>query len=212
MKFVIFHGAFGSPSGNWFPELKEKLESLGQEVLVPQFPVENWDEITRSGPKVIPKNQSLDNWLQIFEEELLPKIKKGEKLCFIGHSLGPVFILHVVDKFNLQLDSGIFVSPFMEKLNIKLWQFDLVNKTFYKSDFDWKKLRRLIPVSYVLYSPDDPYVNEKYPKKFAQKLGSSIISVKGGKHLNDEAGLTNFPLVLELCKTRLNSPIYLRYK
>ncbi|MBI2622163.1 hypothetical protein HYW66_00820, partial [Candidatus Microgenomates bacterium] len=47
MKFIIFHGAFGSPEGNWFPELKEKLVVLGQEVIVPEFPVENWEEVSK---------------------------------------------------------------------------------------------------------------------------------------------------------------------
>ena len=37
MKFVVFHGAFGSPESNWIPELEEKLKTLGQEVVVPRL-------------------------------------------------------------------------------------------------------------------------------------------------------------------------------
>lgn len=212
MKFVLFHGAFGSSEGNWFPELKEKLEFLGQKVIVPQFPVDSWDEITKAGSSTPPKKQSLENWLKTFEKEVLTQIKKGEKLCFIGHSLGSVFILHVVDRFDLKLDSAIFVSPFMETLHLKdLWQFDHVNNTFYKTDFDFEKLKKFIPVSYVLYSDSDPYVNKNQPLFFAKVLESSIILVKKAGHLNSEVNLNEFPLVFELCKTRLDLSLYQRY-
>ena len=212
MIFILIHGAFGSPEGNWFPELREKLEDLGQTVIVPKFPVEHWEEFTKKGLKVPPTKQSLQSWLEIFRKEVLPKIEKGKKLCFICHSLAPVFILHVVDKYNLQLDSAIFVSPFMDKLNLKdLWQFDHANSTFYKTDFDFDKLKKLIPISYVLYSSDDPYVNKTHSILFAKALDSSLIYVTRAGHMNSEVNLNEFPLVFDLCNTRMDLSIYQRY-
>lgn len=212
MKFVIFHGAFGSAKGNWYPELKEKLLSLGQEVIIPQFPVDNWEMVTMQGLNKDLKYQNLENWFKTFEKEVLPKIKKNEKVCFIGHSLGPIFILHIVSKYNLQLDSAIFVSPFMDRLNLKVeWQFDHANKTFYKTDFDFDKLKKLIPVSYVLYSESDPYVSRSHPLLFAKALDSSFIQVKKAGHLNSEVNMNEFPLVFDLCLTRLDLPLYQRY-
>ena len=32
MKFVIFHGSFGSPEGNWFPQLKEKRSAFSYQM------------------------------------------------------------------------------------------------------------------------------------------------------------------------------------
>lgn len=186
MKFVIFHGAYGSPDGNWFPQLQENLEGLSQKVTTPLFPT--------------PKNQSLQSWLSVFEE-VKKDFKEGEPLCFIGHSLGPLFILHVVEKYNLQLDSAIFVSPFLTKLFNR--KYDSINKTFYKEDFDFDNLKKRIPLSYTLYSDNDPYVSSKYSIEFAKKLESSLIEVRGGKHLNSEGGFTSFPLIFQLCKTRM---------
>lgn len=209
MNFVVFHGSFGSPEGNWFPMLKERLEPLGQKVFMPRFPVENWDEVTKAGPKFICRNQSLNNWFEVIES-FQKQFKKGEKICFIGHSLGCVFILHLVERYKITLDCAIFGSPFLSRLNSD-WQFDLVNKSFYKKDFDFALLKKLIPTSYVLYSNNDPYVDIQSPLEFAQKLESSHIQVKQAGHLNSEVNLTEFPLVLELCKSRLDLSLYQRY-
>ena len=212
MQFVIFHGAYGSPEGNWFPQLKKQLEDAGQEVLAPRFPVDTWDNVVAHGEGYHSDVQTLDNWLSVFENDVLPKLSKDGKLCFIGHSLGPVFILHAVEKFNLQLDSAIFVSPFLSLLG--QWEFNAVNETFYKQDFDFEKLKKLIPTSYVLFSDNDPYVPQNQPKEFAEKLGSSAIIVHGGGHLNrnEQLDLKNFPLVFDLCLTRLDLKAYLQHQ
>jgi len=209
MKFVIFHGAFGSPEGNWFPALKDTLESLGEEVIVPEFPVDRWDEVTKNGPSVPPKHQLLEQWLAVFEETKRT-FSADDKLCFVGHSLGPLFILHIVDRFNLQLDSAICVSPFLDKLN-RAWQLDHVNDTFYKTDFDFEKLKKLIPVSYVLYSDNDPYVGKNHSILFAKALDSSLIYVRKAGHMNSEVNLNEFPLVVDLCLTRLDLTLLQRY-
>lgn len=210
MKFVLIHGAFGSPDANWFPQLKEKLEALGQEVIAPQFPVEKWDEITKKGLGVPPKRQYLDAWLAVFAP-IVKNFKKGEKLCFVGHSLGCVFILHAVTTFKLKLDSAIFVVPFMDKLGEKYWQFDHVNGTFYRTSWDFDKLKKQIPTSYVLHSDNDPYVDRNHSLIFSKALDSSIIFVKRAGHMNSEVNLNEFPLVFELCNTRLDLTLYQRY-
>jgi predicted alpha/beta hydrolase family esterase len=201
MKFVIFHDAFGDPEENWFPQLKKDLESAGQSVIVPKFPIDDWNEVINAGPTVPNKNQNLQNWLQTFEP-ITKTFLPTDELCFIGHSLGPVFILHAVTAFNLHLNSAIFVSPFMSSLHSeKYWQFDHVNNSFYKTDFDFKKLKMQIPFSYVLYSDTDPYVGEKYSSVFAQAMGSSIMPVMKAGHISDKMYA---PLIFELCKTRLD--------
>lgn len=209
MQFVLFHGSFGYPEENWFPQLKRKLEELNQTVLVPQFPVEEWEEFTKKGPNQTPRNQNLQNWFKKFET-LLPKLNKKEKICFVGHSLGPVFILHIVQKYNIQLDCAIFVSPFLENPP-DVWQFDVVNKTFYSINFDFEKLKKLIPISYVLHSDSDPYVNKNQPILFGKSLDSSVIFVRKAGHMGGDVKLSEFPLVFDLCTTRLDLSLYQTY-
>ncbi len=201
MKFVIFHGAFGGPNENWFPDLQKSLELLGQEVIVPQFPVDTWNDITEAGPNNPSVRQTLDHWTEVFEK-VNKELSPHESLCFVGHSLGPVFILHMVSQFNLTLDSAIFVCPFLTKLN-RAWQIDTANASFYKSDFDFISLKKQIPVSYAIYSSDDPYVPVESARTFARNMGSSIIESKSGGHFNGEAHCTSLPLIVELCKVRI---------
>lgn len=198
MKFVIFHGSFGHSQEHWFPLVKKSLENIGQTVIVPDFPCEDWDEMTKIGIHVTPKNQSLTSWLNVFEG-VYKTLSKDDKLCFVGQSLGPLFILHVLERYDIQLDSAIFACPFLDSLD-KFWQADSVNSSFYKTDFDFKKLKKLIPTSYVLYSDDDPYVINEKSLDFASKLGSSCIQIKGAGHINKPE---NASLVYELCKTRI---------
>lgn len=209
MKFILIHGAFSSPRNNWLPELKDKLESLGQEVVAPSFPVDTWDAVTKFGQSVPSKKQNLNNWITEFDK-IYKTFRKGEKLCFIGHSLGPLFILHLVERYNIKLDSAFFVCPFLTKLS-KSWQIDHVNESFYKSDFDFVTIRKSIHISYSIYAKDDPYVPLKSARTFAMNMKSEIIESETGMHFNSEANCTSFPLIFELCKTRLQKGIKQNY-
>lgn len=199
MQCVIFHGSFGSKTGNWFPWLKKELETKGHQVFLEQYPVDQWGDIERKGRDNTNTTQNLSSWVDFFTKNTLPRLDRNKEIVFFGHSLAPVFILNLVSQFNLQLKGTIFVSPFLEALNQEhTWQFDLVNRTFYKADFEWLKLKKLIPQSYVLYGTDDPYVPNYFPISFAQKIGSEQIAVKNGGHLGDN--FREFPLLLDLTK------------
>ncbi len=49
MLFVIFHGSYGNGDENWFPDLKTCLTAIGQEVLSPSLPVDDWDLVSGGG-------------------------------------------------------------------------------------------------------------------------------------------------------------------
>ena len=211
MVFVIFHGIFGSATGNWYPELKTRLQSLGQTVIIPQFPEEDEKVLTESGPKTEIRNFTLANWLVTFKK-LLPRIDTGEKLCFIGHSLGCIFILQVLAKFKIQLDSAIFVSPFLDCLPTEVWPYDRIIPDFEQPKYSLEELKKLIPDSYVLYSDNDPYVANEQSKLFAQSLNSSTIKLHKAGHMNAEVDLDEFSLALDLCLTRLDLSYAKKYR
>lgn len=209
MKFVIFHGSLGYADSNWFPDLKAKLEYMDQTVICPQYPVDTVESIRKS-PSYVTK-QSLTSWFDTFENNVLPYLKKNEKLVFVGHSLGNLFILHCIEKYRIKLDCAIFVSPCLDRLSSVPWYYDKVNTTFYKTDFSYETLREYIPVSYVIYSDTDPYIEPHRALHFATVLHSSHIMVKRAGHLNAEVNVNEFPLVCELCVTRLDLTLYQKY-
>jgi len=209
MKFVIFHGSLGTNDSNWFPDLKIKLEYMGQTVYSPQFPIDDETKLSKGIPTE--NKQNLESWLKVFEKEVLPEIKKNEKVCFIGHSLGNLLILHVIEKFKLKIDCAIFVSPFLDKLKKVPDYLNEANSTFYKTAFDFETLREFIPTSYVLYSDTDPYVEPHRAKHFASVLQSSVIMVKKADHFGSTVNMHEFPLVYSLCVTRLDLGLYQKY-
>ncbi len=146
------------------------------------------------------RNQNLPNWIANFEQ-YVPKIKETEEVCFIGHSIGPLFSLHVLEKFDLVIQGAVYVAPFL-KLPIPgaAWQIDRVNESFYKTDFNFDNLKRRMSQTYGIYSDNDPYVAPDMALEFINKLNSSPILAKNSHHFGEGANLKQFPLVFELCK------------
>ena len=89
----IIHGAYGHPKENWFPWLKSELEKLDCRVFIPQFPT--------------PEDQSLETWLKVFEEY---KQYLDEDSVVVGHSLGPAFLLDILEKLDKPVKATFFVS------------------------------------------------------------------------------------------------------
>lgn len=199
MKYLILHGSYGSPEENWFRWLERELMNRGGEVILDQYPADSWDKVNELGPDKMPTYQPVQTlavWEDFFVHTTLPKLG-GEPFCFIGHSIAPVFLLHLIPKYDLKIDKAIFVAPFF---NIPdrpaIWQFYPVNKTFYFYDFDFDNICTHIRESHVVYGDDDPYVPATEPPLFAEKLGATIHVVPKGGHCGGI--FKEFPLILDL--------------
>lgn len=204
MNFILLHGSFNSYNQLkefWVPKLEKACLPRGHKVILPHLPTETWDEVTSIGIDGILQKQSLKIWLKEMDKYLSLFIN-GETVL-ICHSTGPLFALHLLSKHSLILDSAIFVCPFLTKLSKPSWQINKVNETYYKSDFDFEKLRKQIPLSYVLYGTDDPYVDTEQSLLFASRLGSIVNPILDGGHLNKKEDADH---IIELCKTRITTP------
>lgn len=201
MIFIMIHGSFGSPQDAWFPWLKDKLEASGHEVIAPQFPVDPWEDVVQKNAMQYQPSQSLSSWMNTFEA-VFPKLAKRNDLCFIGHSMGTLFTLHVVARYSLVIREAFFVAPFLypateeELRDPSVALIDKANTTFYKNDFDFDFLRKHIIQSTVLMSDNDPYIPEWEAREFAEKLQSHVIKLHGLGHMGIESHMMKFSELL----------------
>jgi predicted alpha/beta hydrolase family esterase len=178
----IFHGTEGYPEENWFPWLKQELEKLGYIVYVPQFP---------SPPKIPAKIAEWFDVLKKYEEHI------NKDTILIGHSLGGIFNLRLLEKLKQPIKAGILVGTPIGVRPILNYDRD---SSFTGFSFDWNKIRNKAEHFLVFQSDDDPYVSIGNGEQLAKHLNVVLTFVKNAGHFNTKAGYTKFELLLEKLK------------
>lgn len=200
----IFHGTGGNPGKNWFQWLKEQLETLDCEVMVPKFP-HSKKLAAEAVIKVFvpqfpaPEKPILEEWLKKFDEY---RDHINEDTILIGHSLGGVFLLRVLERLESPIKAAFAVSTSIGVRPI----------TFYNSDqdfaggfnFDWGKIKSKAKHFEVFHSDTDGMVCLENGEELAKHLGVKLNVIPHGGHLNGKAGFTKFPELLEKLKPILS--------
>jgi len=174
---LIFHGTGGSPEGNWFPWLKKELEKKDCRVFVPQFP----------DPR---ENHHLEDWLKVlkgYEQHV------NKQSILIGHSLGGLFLLRVLERLKHPVAAAFFVAAPVGVKPILYYDSD---EKFSGFEFDWGKIRKGAGHFKVYHSDNDPYVSSGNGKELAKQLGVDLTFIPNAGHINAESGYTKFDLLL----------------
>lgn len=175
----IIHGAYGNPEENWIPWLTTELKAMGYTVVAPGFPT--------------PGGQNYDNWIQIIK----PHLKDfNEETILIGHSIGATFALCILEELSITINKVILASGFVGPLGVNV--FDKINHTISERDYDWDKVKSSAQSFIVLHGDSDPYVPVSKAIELGMILGTAPVIVKDGGHLNEQAGFTQFPQLLDL--------------
>ena len=176
-KYIILHGSFGSPDGNWFPWLKTELEKRGHEVIVPQMPVGVG-------------KQNFENWSKV-----LDKSNINDNTIIIAHSIAPIFVCKYLITNQIKVKRLVFVCGFNNYLGISP-EYDAVNKPMFIDNLaEVKKYSKDI-ICY--YSDNDPYVKFEVEKLFADTISNSKFLVNSAGHINAESGYTSFEEILKV--------------
>jgi predicted alpha/beta hydrolase family esterase len=183
-KVVIVHGAYGSATENWFPWLKGEVEKLGFQAMTPSLPT--------------PEGQEPANWHRLFKEQCGPLTADT---ILVGHSLSPAFILALLEQTTVPVKGTFLVSGFLGLLGLP--DFDRVNEAFTCRDFKWDVIKKNAGELHVYNSDTDPYVPLDKGRELARHLGTELIVVNGGGHINASAGFSTFPQLLEDLKPLL---------
>ena len=174
----IFHGTGGNPQGNWFPWLKGELEKQDCQVLIPQFP----------DPR---EGNNLEDWLKVLDEY---KSHISESIILVGHSLGGLFLLRVLERLEKPVAAAFLVSASIGIKPIKYYDSDEVFSGF---EFNWDKIRKAAKHFRVYHSDDDPYVSLGNGEELAKQLGVELSFIPNAGHINAESGFTKFEPILE---------------
>jgi serine hydrolase len=180
MNIFIIHGAHGNPEENWFPWLKTELEKRGHKVFTPKLPT--------------PEGQFLGNWLLNFHKY---RQHIDDNTIFVAHSLGPAFVISLLEEIEKKVQACFFVAPFIGLLRKP--EFDNINRTFTQKSFNWNKIKTNCKNFFVYASDNDPHVDFRKSKEFAKKLGKNtrMFRIKGAGHFNTAAGYTKFDKLLK---------------
>jgi|SRR3989344_1787142 len=175
MNVFIFHGTEGHPEENWFPWLKQELEQKGHKVYVPQFP---------SPPLVSTK---ISEWFDVLKNY---KQYIDENTIFIGHSLGGIFTLRVLEKtVEHPVKAVFFVGTPIGVRPIANYDRD---NSFSGFTFDWDTIKKKTRHFVVFHSDNDPYVALENGKELAKNLAVELSFVPNAGHFNKKAGYTKF--------------------
>jgi len=175
----IFHGTEGYPEENWFPRLKEELEAKGCKVFVPQFPT----------PPIVPAK--ISEWFDVFKnyEQFI-----NEDTILIGHSLGGIFVLRVLEKLKHKIKATFLVGT---PIGIRpLLNYDRDNN-FSGFNFDWGKIKNNSKNFTVFQSDNDPYVSLGNGEQLAKHLNVELSFIPNAGHFNAKAGYFKFEQLLE---------------
>lgn len=180
MDAIILHGTLGSPTGNWFGWLAQELKGVGIDSYVPTLPT--------------PQGQDLEGWMSAVEEQCPPQ---NGGTILVGHSLGAVLALRLLERSRQPVHSTILVSPPLDEIGIR--EIDVLNSSFLEHPFDWGKIRANSGNLRFFMGDDDQYVPQSQLHEIARRLDVHPIVVAGGGHLNSETGFNSFPqLLMEL--------------
>ncbi|WP_445491717.1 RBBP9/YdeN family alpha/beta hydrolase [Niallia sp. 03133] len=177
-QIYIIHGYGASPANHWFPWLKEKLITDGNQVSVLHLP-------NSSDPKK-------EEWL----ETLADNIKNSDNnTYFVAHSLGSITLLNYLDQLDPLPSFGgfILVSGFSEPLS-PLPSLD----PFTDKKVDDKKIISATNSRAVIAAKNDYIVPFQLSQNLSKQLDASFYPVEKGGHFLEDDGFTTFPLVYDI--------------
>ena len=162
-RIFVLHGWEGTPSSNWFPWLKLKLEERGIKVEVPQLP-------NAESPKQRDWLLALDKLVGVADEETY----------FIGHSLGCITIMRYLEglKEGEEIGGAVFVAGFTDDLGIE------EISDFFTTSIDWNKINLHCKTFVAIASDNDQYVSLKYSDILKEKLNAKVFIQPKMGHFN----------------------------
>ncbi|HEY4478931.1 MAG TPA: alpha/beta hydrolase [Candidatus Paceibacterota bacterium] len=184
-RVIIVHGWDGHPEEGWFPWLKNELEKLGFEVLIPQMP-------DAANPRIY-------NWVPALAKSVGTA---DTNTYFVGHSMGCQTIIRYLESLpeKKKVGGAVFIAGFLKRLT-GLEDDTAVRETdrhWLTTPIDLDKVKKQIGKTIAVFSDNDPWVPLDNRDEFENKLGSKIFIEHGKGHFSGIAdSCFELPIVLD---------------
>jgi uncharacterized protein len=184
----IIHGWGGFPEEGWFPWAKDELEKRGFSVQVPSIPDVD------GNPEIKSRVNFMGNIVG----------KADSDTYFIGHSIGCQTIARYLETLSLDIRVGgtVFVTGWFTLKDLEDYEEEdrQVALPWLETPINFEKVRTICPKSVAIFTKDDPFVDPGNAEFYKEKLGSKIIILESGEHLNDASNTKELPEVIEAIK------------
>jgi predicted alpha/beta hydrolase family esterase len=164
---IILHGTDGSPEHNWFPWLKDKLESKGYNVWTP----------------LLPENHTPNR--RLYNDFLLSSGWDFTDSIVIGHSSGAISVMNLLmDERCPKVKLAIMVSAWKGGVPLRYEQSNKQFVNLFPPDgFNFELIKQKAHKIEFLHSSNDPYCPLEQAKYLADRLGAGLTVVQNGEHL-----------------------------
>lgn len=132
---------------------------------------------------------SPESWGKILDEYKEKGLLNLESMV-ITHSIGTKIIPKYLVKNNLSLDTFVSVAGFVDYSGTRTDYIVDVMKATKISDEEFNKCKELIKNRFAIYSDNDSNSPLEKCEKYAEKLGTKKILVKGAGHFTLDDGVT----------------------
>ncbi len=180
-KVVLVYGWEGNLDNCWFPWLKKELESRDFEVIIPEMP-------DSENPKI-----------ELWVSKLQKVIKEiDENTYFIGHSIGCQSIMRYLEELQEDKRIGgiIFVAGFFNLFHLETEEEKIIAKPWLETPINTEKIKKYTNKIIAIFSDNDPDVPLSDSDLFKERLNAKIIIEHEKGHFDDDAGITELPVVL----------------
>ncbi len=178
-RIILIHGnGGGTGTDNWFPYVKEKLESLGFSVAAPDMP----DNILARA----------NQWLPFLKDSL----GADQDTILIGHSSGAVAAMRYAE--NNKLYGSILVGACYTDLG----DDDEKASGYYDHEWQWDKIKSNQNWIVQFASTDDPYIPIEEARHIHHMLNTEYHEDANEGHYGEDKGKVEFPKLVEAVSAR----------
>lgn len=152
--YVLLHGYTGSPKNNFFPWVKKELEAGGAKVYAPQMPEEETSTIEDR------------------VESVLKSAEFNENTVLLGHSLGSVVALKVVERLKKPIKKLILAAGFMQG---GFLDHERPFEKLFDWQFDVEKIKKNVGEIVILRASNDTAVPQERAEYIQSQIGGRIV-------------------------------------